>query len=76
MNRCDCLTSRYIPTLYVLPRGELRKELLNCLRQHRKRRRPRSRGEDRRWQITDMLRLKSVRPRLPTAVCQATGKAI
>ena len=36
--------------LYVLPRGALREELLSCLRQHRKRRRPRSRGEDRRGQ--------------------------
>lgn len=33
--------------LYVLPRGALKQELLACLRQHRKRRRPRSRGEDR-----------------------------
>ncbi len=34
--------------LYVLPRGELRRELLCHMRQHRKTRRPRSRGADRR----------------------------
>jgi len=40
--------------LYVLPRGELRRELLAALRQARKSRRPRSRGTDRRGQIPDM----------------------
>jgi transposase, IS30 family len=44
--------------LYVLPRGALRRELLACLRQHHQRRRPRSRGEDRRGQITDMLSIE------------------
>jgi len=37
--------------LYVIPRGELRRLFLSCLRQHRKVRRPRSRGTDRRGQI-------------------------
>lgn len=41
--------------LYILPRGELRKELLSHLRQHRKTRRPRSRGTDRRGQIPNMV---------------------
>lgn len=41
--------------LYVLPRGALRAELLSCLRQHRRRRRPRSCGEDRRGHITEMI---------------------
>lgn len=41
--------------LYILPRGELRKELLSHLRQHRKNRRPRSRGADRRGQIPNMV---------------------
>jgi len=41
--------------LYVLPRGELRRELLSHLRQHRKHRRPRSRGADRRGQIAEMI---------------------
>jgi len=39
--------------LYVLPRGELRAELIAALRQGRSGRRPRSRGEDRRGQIPD-----------------------
>lgn len=41
--------------LYVLPRGELRKALLACLRQGRGGRRPRSRGQDRRGQIADAV---------------------
>jgi IS30 family transposase len=41
--------------LYVLPRGGLRKELLEHLRQSRKARRPRSRGKDRRGVIPDMV---------------------
>jgi len=44
--------------LYALPRGSLRKELLSYLRQHRKSRRPRSRGEDRRGQIPDMISIE------------------
>ena len=47
--------------LYVMPKGELRTELLGCLRQARRIRRPRSRGEDRRGQIQDMTSLH-VRP--------------
>lgn len=31
---------------YAMPRGELRTEWIACLRQARKRRRPRARGED------------------------------
>lgn len=44
--------------LYVLPRGVLRKELLECLRRPRTYRRPRSRREDRRGQIADMLSIE------------------
>ena len=40
--------------LYLMPRGSLRRELLDCLRQGRKHRRPRSRGQDRRGQIPNM----------------------
>mgnify|MGYP002633740771 CR=1 FL=1 len=47
--------------LYVLPRGSLRKELLGYLRQHRQKRRPRSRGVDRRGQIPEMISI-SERP--------------
>lgn len=44
--------------LYVLPRGELRKELLNCLRRHHKQRRPRKVGPARIGKITDMLSIE------------------
>lgn len=47
--------------LYVMPKGELRTELLGCLRQARRIRRPRARGEDRRGRIQDMVSLH-VRP--------------
>jgi len=40
--------------LYALPRGELRKALLGQLRQGRKARRPRSRGQDRRGSLPNM----------------------
>jgi len=40
--------------IYAMPRGELRKELIACLRQSRKSRRPRARGEDRRGKIPNM----------------------
>ena len=41
--------------LYAMPRGELRSELIACLRQARKSRRPRARGEDRRGTIPNMI---------------------
>jgi IS30 family transposase len=47
--------------LYLLPRGELRSELLSYLRQARKQRRPRARGVDRRGQIPNMVSI-SERP--------------
>ena len=40
-------------SLYVMPKGELRTELLGCLRQRPRFRRSRARGEDRRGQIQD-----------------------
>ena len=43
--------------LYVMPKGELRAEVLQFLRQSRKKRRPRSRGKDRRGSITNMRRI-------------------
>jgi hypothetical protein len=48
-------------TTTAMPRGGLRKDLIACLRHGRARRRPRSRGQDRRGQIPDMLSLH-VRP--------------
>ena len=47
--------------IYVMPRGGLRQELIDALRQSRGKRRPRSRGQDRRGKIADMLSLH-VRP--------------
>jgi IS30 family transposase len=40
--------------IYVMPRGELRAQIVALLRQSRKNRRPRSRGEDRRGLIANM----------------------
>ncbi len=48
-------------TIYAQPRGELKRELVACLRMARAKRWPRSRGEDRRGQITDLLSIH-VRP--------------
>lgn len=47
--------------IYAHPKGELRKELIACLRMARFKRWPRSKGEDRRGQITDLLSIH-VRP--------------
>jgi transposase, IS30 family len=47
--------------IYALPRGELRRQLIACLRHGRSTRMPRSRGTDRRGQIPDMLSIH-VRP--------------
>ena len=53
------------PYLYVLPRGGVRQSLflLCCLRQHRKARRPRSRGLDRRDQISEIPEMISIEER-------------
>ncbi|RRW25076.1 IS30 family transposase, partial [Ectopseudomonas oleovorans] len=47
--------------IYALPVGELRKELIICLRQSKTTRRPRSGGVDRRGQIPEMVSIH-VRP--------------
>ena len=47
--------------IYACPRGSLRKELVSLLRQGRSARRPRSRGEDRRGALQDMVSIH-VRP--------------
>lgn len=47
--------------IYVMPRGELRGELIAYLRQSRGKRRPRSRGTDRRGRICDMMNI-ALRP--------------
>jgi IS30 family transposase len=41
--------------IYVLPRGELRRDLIGLLRQGRKLRRPRTKGKDRRGALPDMV---------------------
>lgn len=41
--------------IYATPKGELRKSLIALLRQARKRRLPRTRGEDRRGRLPDMV---------------------
>lgn len=40
--------------IYLIPRDELRRTLVACLRQGRSTRKPRTRGEDRRGKIPDM----------------------
>lgn len=52
--------------IYIIPRGELRRTFLACLRQHRKRRRPRSRGTDRRGQIPNRTAIALRPPELDT----------
>jgi IS30 family transposase len=47
--------------IYAQPKGELRRELIACLRMARARRWPRSRGTDRRGEIADLLSIH-VRP--------------
>ena len=41
--------------IYAQPVGELRRDLIACLRHAHNKRVPRSKGADRRWQIPDML---------------------
>lgn len=41
--------------IYLMPKGELRTEMITALRFGHKKRRPRSRGEDRRGQIPNMM---------------------
>jgi IS30 family transposase len=55
-SRRACHETIYL-ALYALPRGELRRELLTCLRQGRQARRPRSRGCDRRSWVPNDLRI-------------------
>ena len=47
--------------IYAHPKGDLRKQLIACLRQGRSTRKPRSAGEDRRGQLPEMVRIH-VRP--------------
>jgi len=47
--------------IYAMPKGELRKDLIACLRRAKAKRMPRSRGEDRRGQLPNLLSIH-VRP--------------
>ena len=47
--------------IYAMPKGELRKDLIACLRRAKAKRMPPSRGEDRRGQMPDLLSIH-VRP--------------
>jgi transposase, IS30 family len=47
--------------IYAQPRGELRRQLIACLRQGHSKRLPRTRGQDRRGQISEMVSIH-VRP--------------
>ena len=54
--------------LYAMPRGELRTELLATLRQARKVRRPRARGEDRRGEIPNLVSIHQRPPEVDDRV--------
>jgi IS30 family transposase len=54
--------------LYAMPRGTLRTELIACLRQARKSRRPRARGEDRRGTIPNMTSIHQRPPEIDERV--------
>lgn len=56
-------------TIYAHPKGELRRELIALLRRRHAKRMPRSRGEDRRGQIPDMV---SIHLRPPEASDRST----
>jgi transposase, IS30 family len=60
--------------IYLTPRGELKRELIACLRHHNQVRKPRSRGTDRRGQIADMksihIRPAEVEDRLIPGNCE------
>lgn len=47
--------------IYMHPRGELKRELIACLHHHNQVRKPRSRGDDRRYQIQNMQSI-DIRP--------------
>ncbi|MBK8132291.1 MAG: IS30 family transposase [Gammaproteobacteria bacterium] len=54
--------------LYAMPRGALRTELIACLRQARKSRRPRARGEDRRGTIPNMTSIHRRPPEIDARI--------
>ena len=61
-------------TIYLHPRGELKCELIACLRHHNQIRKPRSRGVDSRGQSKDMQSIHIRPPQSRTISFPATGK--
>jgi len=62
--------------LYVMLKGELRTELLGCLRQARRIRKPRARGEDRRGLIQDMVSLQVCPPEVEDRLILGAARPI
>jgi len=62
--------------LYVMLKGELRTELLGCLRQARRIRKPRARGEDRRGLIQDMVSLHVCPPEVEDRLILGAARPI
>lgn len=61
--------------IYALPVGELRKELIHCLRQGKSTRKSRRGQVDRRGQIPEMVSIHLRPPEVGNARCPVTGRA-
>jgi IS30 family transposase len=61
--------------IYLHPRGELKRDLIACLRYHNQVRTPRSRGVDRRGQIKDMQSIHIPPSEIEDRVIPGIGKA-
>ena len=62
--------------IYLMPRGELRTEVIGWLRFGHAKRRPRARGEDRRGQIPEMVSIHDRPPEVMNDWFQGTGRVI
>ena len=60
--------------IYAHPKGELRKDLIACLRQGRSGRKPRSAGEDRRGRIPEMVSIHLRPPEVTDRVMPGHGE--
>lgn len=63
------------PTIYAQLRGELRRQLIACLRHGHSTRMARTRGTDRRGQIPDMVSIHVRPPEIEDDCCLGIGKA-
>ena len=61
----------HLTALYDMPRGELRTELIACLRQARRSRRPSARGPDRLGTVPNMVRIHMRPPGIQDRVIAA-----